>query len=114
VNRSRYFDVVEEKLHILATRIEGRGKLNILDLHLHSENFYQNFLNLLFGWNLQNANQTQQNVEGFDLIDVAKTILAQVSATATKAKIESALTKNLSVYAGYFLNLFLFRKMQAS
>lgn len=44
MNRSQYFNYIEEKLNTLATRIESRGKLNILDFHLHSEDFYLHFL----------------------------------------------------------------------
>lgn len=40
MNRSAYFDYIEEKINLLALRIESRGKLNILNLHLHNENFY--------------------------------------------------------------------------
>ena len=44
MNRSKYFDYIEEKLTVLAIRIEKRGKLNILNLHVHSENFYLQFI----------------------------------------------------------------------
>jgi hypothetical protein len=69
MNRARLFDYVEEHLVVLSRRVETRGKLNILDLHLHSENFYRDFLNLLYGWNLDNLNKVNQNVEAIDLID---------------------------------------------
>lgn len=101
MNRSNYFDLIEERLSFLAYRIEVRGGLNILDLHLHSENFYLHFLNLLFDWKLQNLNIERQNAAGIDLIDAARSIIVQVSATATKQKIESALAKNLSIYRDY-------------
>ena len=45
MNRTTYFNYIEEKLNINAVRIEARGKLNILDLNQHSENFYNDFLN---------------------------------------------------------------------
>lgn len=78
-----------------------RDKLNILDLNLHSENFYLNFFNQLFNWQLQNMNVIKQNAEAIDLIDNTNHIIIQVSSTATKTKIESALSKNLSLYTGY-------------
>lgn len=99
--RSLNFNYIEEKLSILATRIELRGKLNILDLHLHSENFYLHFFNELFGWELENLNASKQNVEAIDLIGHKKKIVVQVSATATTNKVESALTKDLSAYTGF-------------
>jgi hypothetical protein len=101
MNRSHVFNYIEEKLSHLATRIEVRGKLNLLDLHLHSENFYLHFFNELFGWQLENLNTVKPNAEAIDLIDQVNKIVVQVSATATKAKVESALAKDLSAYAGY-------------
>ena len=96
MSRQKYFNFIEEKLSILATRIEIRGGLNILDLNLHSENFYLHFLNLLFGWDLINCNKVQHNMAGIDLVDTRNNIVAQVSSTATRQKIESALSKDLS------------------
>ena len=101
MNRAIYFDSIESKLSFLATRIEMRGSLNILDLHLHSENFYLHFLKVLFGWELENLNVLHQNAAGIDLVDKINRIIVQVSATATKQKIESALAKDLSTYKGY-------------
>ncbi|MDO9269726.1 MAG: SMEK domain-containing protein [Methylobacter sp.] len=102
MNRSVYFNFIEEKLSLLATRIELRGGLNILDLNHHSENFYVHFFNLLFGWELTNLNGVEINAAGIDLVDEKNSIIIQVSATASRQKIESALNKNLSKYSGYF------------
>lgn len=101
MNRQVYFNFIEERLSLLAHRVEIRGGLNILDLHLHSENFYLHLFNLIFGWKLKNLNAEQKNAAGVDLVDTTNRIIAQVSATATKQKIESALSKNLSNYRGY-------------
>ena len=102
MNRTPYFDYIEEKLNLLALRINGRGKLNILNLHVHSENFYLHFFNDLFGWKLENLNKSQQNVEAIDLIDHTNKFIIQISATNSKAKIESALSKNiLKKYPAY-------------
>lgn len=102
MNRNPYFDYIDEKLHVLARRIETRGKLNMLDLHLHSENFYLHLLNLLYGYSLENLNAKLQNVEAIDLIDHTNKIVVQVSATCTKIKVESALSKKLlNNYKGY-------------
>jgi hypothetical protein len=101
MNRSSCFDFIEERLNTLAFRIKLRGKLNILDLNVHSENFYKDFLNMLFEWSLVNLNTIKQNVAAIDLLDETNRIIVQVSATATKSKVESALTKDLSQYKGY-------------
>jgi hypothetical protein len=102
MNRTPYFDYIEEKLNLLALRINARGKLNILNLHVHSENFYLHFFNDLFGWKLENLNKSQQNVEAIDLIDHTNKFIIQISATNTKTKIESALSKDiLKKYPAY-------------
>lgn len=102
MNRQSLFNYIEERLVVLAHRVEARGKLNILDLHLHSENFYRDFLNLLYGWKLENLNKVNQNVEAIDLIDNANKIVIQVSSTNTKQKIESALGKpSMAKYKGW-------------
>lgn len=102
MNRSNYFDYIEEKLNILACRIEKRGKLNLLDLNIFSETFFADMLNILFGFQLKNLNIEKQNIEGIDLIDEKNKIIAQVSSTCTKQKIESSLAKDiLEKYKGY-------------
>ena len=95
MNRSGYFNYIEEKLNILVTRINSRGKLNINDYNIHSENFYLNFFNELYSWNLINLNKVSHNFEAIDLLDDSKKIIVQVSATSTKQKIESALKKDI-------------------
>jgi hypothetical protein len=102
MNRTIYFNYISKKLGVLAYEINIKGKLNILDLHIHSENFYAYLLNELYGLSLENLNPFKQNVEAVDLIDHNNKIIIQVSATNTKAKVESALVKDiLKTYSGY-------------
>ena len=53
MNRPDYFNTIEYRLSTLAYRISLGGKLNILDFHGHSENFYQYLLNEVYGGRLQ-------------------------------------------------------------
>ncbi len=94
MNRPDYFNVIEERINLLAIRIVSRGRLNILDFHGHSENFYQYFLNEVYGWTVTNENDNIQNVEAIDLVDHTSRFVIQVSATASKQKIESSLCKD--------------------
>lgn len=109
MNRSGYFDYIEEKLNILATRINSRGKLNVLNLHNHSENLYAYFLNELYGWFSFNKNPEQQNIEAIDLIDEENKFVIQVSATNTKQKVEDSLKRDLiktySTYTFKFISI---------
>lgn len=101
MNRSHLINFITTKLSALAAEIELRGKLNYLDQHLHAETFYLHLLNELFDWRLQNLNTIKPNAAAIDLIDYTNEIIIQVSATATKEKVESALTKDLTPYSGY-------------
>jgi len=102
MNRPNYFNVIEERINLLALRIISRGRLNILDFHGHSENFYQCFLNEVNGWQVTNENDVKQNVEAIDLVDHTNKLILQVSATASKQKIESSLSKDtIKNYKGY-------------
>ena len=95
-NRNKYYDYIDERLSTLATAIDTNGKLNVLSLHIHAENFYLNFFKNLFGWDLKNINKSSANIEAIDLIsDLPEKIVIQVSATCTKEKIESALKKDI-------------------
>lgn len=98
--RKNYYDYIQERLIFLALRIKSNGGLNLLELNLHSENFYRDLFNVLFDYKLTNLNKQKQNVAGIDLIDEANKIVIQVSSTATKAKLEKALSK-LNDYEGY-------------
>lgn len=102
MNRSNYFNYIEEKLNILSYRIKSRGKINLLDLNIYSETFFAELMNHLLGYELKNINVTKQNTEGIDLVDNKNKIIVQVSATVTKQKIENSLDKKiLGSYPGY-------------
>jgi hypothetical protein len=104
MNRATFYNYIEERLLTLCTRVELRGKINILDYHLHSENFYRDLFNKLYTWDLENLNSQIHNVEAIDLVDKTNKIVIQVSATNTKSKIDSTLSKSslsLSEYNGF-------------
>lgn len=102
MKRSNLYDTVEERLSLLVTRVRVRAKGNILNLNLHSEYFYASFLNHLFDWNLVNTNLETENSAAIDLEDTQEKIIAQVSSTADKKKIENSLCKQiLREYSGF-------------
>lgn len=101
MNRSHFFQLCSKQLATLCTQVEMLGKLNILNLHLHCEDFYAGLLNRLFNLKLVNANAIEKNADGIDLVDSIAKVILQVSATATTTKINSALGKDLSTYTGH-------------
>ena len=98
MNRTRYYNYIEEKLNFLAYRIEKRGKINLLDLDIHSETFFAELFNILYDYNLVNLNYIKQNTEGIDLVDTKNKIIIQISATCTKEKIENSLNKGIYLF----------------
>jgi len=55
------------------------------------ENFFCGFLNLVYGWNLVDANKKSKNAAAIDLIDVDKRISVQVTVTTGAGKIHKTL-----------------------
>lgn len=95
MNRSTYFNYIDEKIGFLSYRIKNRGKINLLDLNIYSETFFAELINHILKYNLININPIKQNTEGIDLIDETNKIIAQVSSTCTKQKIEKSLEKEI-------------------
>lgn len=102
MNRSSYFNYIDEKLHFLAYRIKSKGKINLLDLNIYSETFFADMVNILLEYQFQNLNFVKQNSESIDLVDSKNKIIAQVTSTCNKRKIESSLEKEiLTKYPNY-------------
>ena len=101
MNRKKYFDYIEERLTWLSVRVASRGALNMYDINIHCEDFYMHLLNLLYNWNLINANAIQHNTPAIDLIYNGENIIVQVSSTNTANKIQTSLDKLEKKYANY-------------
>ncbi len=102
INRALNFFYISERLSTLSTLVKMSGKINVLLFHNHSENFYQYFFKILYDWDLVDLNTDQKSEEAIDLFCEDKKLIVQVSATATKSKIEDSIKKlNISKYSGY-------------
>lgn len=101
LQRQTYINDIVNRLSGLASCVELRGLLNLLDLHVISEDFYVGLLNLVYSWNLRNANSSQQNAPGIDLVDDSNHILVQVTGSCTKRKIDHSLEEISEKYTGY-------------
>ncbi len=99
MNRSKYLDFITEKLNLHSYIIDSNGKLNLLTEHVRSEIFYRDFLNLLYGYNLEKT--PKNNEAGIDLVDKQNNIVISVSANASRQKIEDSLNNLHSNYSGY-------------
>lgn len=81
------------RLSILTGHVKQLNSLNLLDLNIHAENFYRDFLNLIYDSNLINMNTIEKNAPAIDLGDKEKRIAFQVTSTCTKEKIDSTIEK---------------------
>ena len=97
LQREQYINDILNRLSELASNMQLRSKMNLLDLHVISEDFYAGLLNMVFGWKLTNANALQQNAPGIDLVDDTNCILVQVTGTSSKSKIEHSLEEILAI-----------------
>ncbi|MGX8706300.1 MAG: SMEK domain-containing protein, partial [bacterium] len=89
----RDYNTINNALSTLinSARMDSAG--NLQNKNVLMEGFYREFLNILYGWKLVNANAERQNMPGIDLIDQENRVVAQVSATCTHRKIQGSLDK---------------------
>lgn len=102
MNRNIYVTKIKTLIDILKVEIKDSGKLNLLDINVHVEDFFRDLLNLIYGWQLQDMNQRNLNAAGGDLWYDDDKIVIQVSSTTTKDKIQSSIDKlSAEQFAGY-------------
>lgn len=102
MNRDIYVSKIKTLLNILKGEIKDSGKLNLLDINVHAEDFFRDLLNIIYGWQLQNMNQWNQNAAGGDLWYDGGKLVIQVSSTKTKDKIQSSIDKlSAEQFSGY-------------
>ena len=102
MKRDIYISKIKTLFNVLKGEIKDSGKLNLLDINVHAEDFFRDLLNLVYGWQLKNLNQWNQNTAGGDLWYDGGKLVIQVSSTATKDKIQSSIDKlSVEQFAGY-------------
>ncbi len=79
-------------MSILNSYIEYNGKLNLHDINIFAESFMCDLLNIVFGFQLVNANNFKVNNPGYDLISEKNKCIIQVSATKEPTKIVKTFT----------------------
>ena len=88
---------IRGKLAQLLTEVWLDSKPNLHAINIHAENFFRSFLNILYGWQLVNANAAKANAAGIDLVyrgdHMADSIVVQVSSSCDHEKLQSSLKK---------------------
>lgn len=78
-------------MSVFEAYISHTGSLNLRDINILGENFIADLLNLLYGFQLKNANSRIQNNKGYDLIDGRNKIIVQITSTDTTQKLAHTL-----------------------
>lgn len=91
MNREKIINDIIRGLTLLKYDIEHRQAINNYSLNMHSENLYRDMLNIIYGYELENANATNKNAEYIDLTDEKNKFFIQVTSTKTKSKIDKTL-----------------------
>ena len=86
MNRQDCQKSIISSLSWLSSQVGIHNRLNLTDINIHSENFYRDLLNLVYGYNLVNINITDPNAAAIDLGDKSNRIAIQVTSTSTLAK----------------------------
>lgn len=82
---------LQRQLAHLASYLDLAGQNNLSSSHVEAETTAEGLLNRVYGWELRNANVIRQNFPGVDLIDEARNIAVQVTATRTAEKVRHTL-----------------------
>lgn len=89
--REEIFNRISKSLAITKYDIEHRQSINDYGLNIHSENFFRDILNFIYGYELVNSNKEKQNTPFIDLVDKKRKLFLQITTTRTKEKIENTL-----------------------
>lgn len=88
MNRKARIDGIVYYLAILKNSVEMHNNLNHQDINLSSENFFRDFLNLAFGYQLKNINIVKKNADAIDLGDDEARIAIQVTSSTGLSKVK--------------------------
>lgn len=83
--------IITRWLSVLCSEVVLRNSLNLQDINVVAENFYRDLLNLLYDYNLKNANHEKQNVASIDLVDDKKRLAIQVTSDNSPTKVHDTI-----------------------
>lgn len=94
---------IRKWLSFLCSEVELSNSLNLQDINVVAENFYRDFLNLLYDYNLKNANHEKQNASVIDLFDDEKRFVIQVTSDNSSSKVHGTINgfNEGSLYKSY-------------
>lgn len=88
IARENCISNITRVLSFLRIEVELRGSMNLYDVNIHAENFYRDFFNLLYGWDLEDLNVEKKNASFIDLVDKGRNKAIQVTSQNDSGKIK--------------------------
>lgn len=88
IARENCISNITRVLTFLRAEVTLRGSMNLYDVNIHAENFYRDFFNLLYGWDLEDLNVEKKNAGFIDLIDKDRKKAVQVTSQNDSGKIK--------------------------
>lgn len=93
MNRNEKLNKIKNYLIRIEENIRYDTAANLFDINKHCENIYCRLLNIIYNYNLRNANIDKKNYDAVDLIDDNNHIYIQVTSTNTREKIQHTINE---------------------
>ncbi|GMK40558.1 hypothetical protein PCCS19_36140 [Paenibacillus sp. CCS19] len=93
MNKEIYLKIVTSALAQLVAEVEIRNRISLFDINILAEDFYRDFLKLIFGYELVNLNIGEKNSAAIDLADDGSRIAIQVTSDNSSTKINETIRK---------------------
>ena len=91
MNRMDKLLKIKDYLCDIEKSIEFDTRADLFDINKHCENFYCGLLNIVYDYNLKNANIDSKNYSSVDLIDDTSGIYFQVTSNNTRDKVQTTI-----------------------
>lgn len=88
LSREMHIKDIAESLTLLSMQVKILNSVNLYDINIESEDFFADLLNLIYGYELKNANILEKNAPAIDLYDEKNRISIQVTSENSSTKIK--------------------------
>ena len=88
MNKEVYLKNIAENLALLSREVSILNAVHLYDINIIAEDFFPGLLNLIYGYELKNANNLEKNAPAIDLIDQKNRIAVQVTSDNSSTKIK--------------------------
>lgn len=91
--KQEYMTAIITLLTRIPPVVTASNKLNLTDVNTFSEDFYEQLLNLVYGYRLKNENEFDPNAAAIDLRDTGNKVAIQVTSTSSLKKTQKTVEK---------------------